>query len=95
MQHVGYAGATYNWIPIQFCLSSTSVRMQTQEDEVPGGGDGSMNGLRLFHCLDRHGLFLPVTMIKRDTRFSTSQNSDSSRLPELDSMLQKFALSNG
>ena len=41
-----------------------------QEGEVPGGGDGSRNGRGLFQCSDKHGLFLPVAMIKKDPRFS-------------------------
>ena len=51
-----------------------------QEDEVPGGGDGSINGERLFQCPDRHGLFLPMARIKRDNRFNvdSSQNAPQS-----------------
>ena len=51
-----------------------------QEDEVPGGGDGSINGESLFRCPDRHGLFLPMARIKRDNRFNPdgSQNTTQS-----------------
>ena len=51
-----------------------------QEDEVPGGGDGSINGERLFQYPDKHGLFLPMAIIKRDNRFYVdgSQNTPQS-----------------
>ncbi len=47
----------------------------TQEDEVPGGGDGSKDGERYFYCANGHGLFLPVRMLKKDNRFDNIDSS--------------------
>ncbi len=47
----------------------------TQEDEVPGGGDGSKDGERYFYCANGHGLFLPVRMLKKDNRFDIIDSS--------------------
>ena len=53
----------------------------TQEDEVPGGGDGSKDGERYFYCTNGRGVFLPVRMLKKDNRFDNIDSSSSNSPP--------------
>lgn len=54
-----------------------------QDIKVKGGGPGSFQGVNYFNCSDGHGLFLPVSHLKRDGRFAevdanTSESQTSS-----------------
>ena len=55
-------------------ILSTSV---LQDDEVPGGGNGVLEGKKYFTCPSGHGLFLPVERLQRF-------NPDELQLPEND-----------
>ena len=41
---------------------------------MKGGGDGSIAGVLHFTCAEGHGLFLPLSLLKRDDRFNALDN---------------------
>ena len=43
---------------------------------MKGGGDGSIAGVQHFTCAEGHGLFLPLSRLKRDDRFDALDNAD-------------------
>ena len=45
---------------------------------MKGGGDGSIAGVQHFTCADGHGLFLPLSRLKRDDRFDNAGEVESS-----------------
>ncbi len=47
---------------------------------VQGGGPGSFQGIDYFNCSDGHGLFLPVSHLKRDNQFA-EMDATSSEAP--------------
>ena len=55
-----------------------------QEHEVEGGGSGSFQGVSYFSCHQGHGLFLPVSHLKGDDRFSDAIPDEA---PSIDSSI--------
>ena len=61
--------------------------MIPQEYQVEGGGPGSFQGTSYFSCSDGHGLFLPMSRLKRDNLFEegTPTNTSATTQKESDS----------
>ena len=47
-----------------------------QEGKVEGGGYGTFNDVSYFECPDGQGLFLPMSRLKPDDRFSDTVTPD-------------------
>lgn len=47
---------------------------------VEGGGSGSFKDVSYFCCPEGHGLFLPLSRLRRDTRFLEGHVSETSVL---------------
>ena len=45
---------------------------------VDGGGSGSFKDVSYFTCSEGHGLFLPLSRLRRDTRFYEGDDSETS-----------------
>ena len=53
-----------------------------QETVVDGGGSGSIQGVSYFECSKGHGLFLPLSRVRKDTRFHDSDTSSDTSASE-------------
>ena len=45
---------------------------------VDGGGSGSFKDVSYFSCTEGHGLFLPLSRLRKDARFHESDGSETS-----------------
>lgn len=45
------------------------------EEEVPNGGDGMFANKRYFTCSSRRSIFRPIAQLKKDSRFTSSDNN--------------------
>ena len=45
---------------------------------VDGGGSGSFKNVSYFSCPEGHGLFLPLSILRRDTRFHEGDGGETS-----------------
>ena len=47
---------------------------------VDGGGSGSFQDVSYFRCPNGHGIFLPLSRLRRDTRFHEGDDGDTPAL---------------